>query len=136
MRVTGLKSDRMYSLKIADYQIDWRREVSRPQARVKQFLYPFWKNQIILEEIRIPASRLRIDLMNVTRRIVIEVSPEGSHSYNPFFHKNKMGFGAAVRRDLDKQSWVERNGFKYIELNSEDIDNLSKKLFADRGIEL
>lgn len=79
---------------------------------------------------------LRIDLVNISRRIAVEVSPNSSHSFNKFFHRDRMGFGAAVKRDLDKQAWCLKNNFQYISLDEEDIDNLSKKLFADRGIEL
>lgn len=136
MRVTGLKSSRLYTLKISDYLIDWRREVSKPQARVKQFLYPYWKTHVVVEELRIPGSRLRVDIINLTRRIAVEVSPSSSHSFNRHFHKNRITFGRAVQRDLDKQAWCEKNNFQYIELNDDDLDNLSKKMFAERGIEL
>lgn len=138
MKVTGLKGNRLYSLRPVDYLIDWNpaREVSRPQGLVKQFLYPYWKAHVCLEEVRIPGSLCRIDLMNLTRRIVIEVSPESSHSFNAFFHRSKVGFARAVERDLDKQSWCERNRFKYIELTDDDIGNLSHSLFAERGISL
>lgn len=136
MKVTGLNTSRLYSLKVADYLIDWKREVSRPQARVKQFLYPFWRHHIVLEEPVVPGSRTRIDLLNLTRKVAIEVSPSSSHSFNPFFHKTKVKFGQAVKRELDKQRWCETNGFLYIELTDEDLDNLSKKMFAERGLEL
>lgn len=136
VKVTGLNTSRLYSLKVSDYTIDWRREVSRPQALVKQFLYPYWKGHIVLEECVIPGSRTRIDLLNLTRKIAIEVSPSSSHSFNPFFHKNKIKFGQAVKRELDKQRWCETNGFLYIELTDDDLANLSKKMFAERGLEL
>jgi hypothetical protein len=138
MKVTGLKSDRLYNLKVSDYLINWNRarEVSRPQALVKQFLYPFWKGCVVLEEARIPASRCRIDLMNLSRRQIVEVSPSSSHSFSSFFHKNRFKFGAAVQRDLDKVAWAERNRFYYVELGDDDIANLSVKLFKELGIDL
>ncbi len=138
MKLTGLKNSRMYNIRLADYAIDWNppKEVSRPQGLVKQFLCPFWRTHVVAEELKIPASRCRIDLINFTRRIVIEVSPASSHSFNKFFHKNRINFSRAVQRDLDKQSWAERNGFQYIELGSDDIGNLSVKLFEDMGIDL
>lgn len=136
MKVTGLKSSKIYNLRIADYIIDWRAEISKPQARVKQFLYPYWKTAICGEEVRIPGSRCRLDLVNFSRKVVIEVSPSGSHSFNKFFHKSKFKFAASVRRDLDKQEWCQKNGFLYIELTDDDLDNLSKKMFAERGLDL
>lgn len=138
MKVTGLHGNRQYRLKEADYLIDWNpvREVSRPQALVKQFLYPYWKAFIVGEEVMIPGSKCRLDIVNFTRRIVVEVSPESSHSFNSFFHGNRVRFGAAVQRDLDKQDWCERNRFAYIELTTDDIANLSAAVFAERGIKL
>lgn len=133
MRVTGLNTNRIYNLKVVDYLIDWKppQEVSIPQARVKDFLYPYWKSCVCGEEVRIPGSRLRLDLVNFTRRIVIEVSPSGSHSFNRFFHKNKARFGAAVRRDLDKEAWCTTNRFQYIELTDDDIQQLTTAWFKE-----
>ncbi len=140
MKVVGLKSNRVFTIRIADYLVDWKREVSKPQARVKQFLYPYWRSCVVLEECPAPGCgstrSLRVDLINLTRRIAVEVSPSSSHSFNKHFHKDRMGFAAAVRRDLDKQEWCLKNNFQYISLDEEDIDNLSKKLFAERGIDL
>lgn len=136
MKVTGLKTDRLYSLKVTAYLVDWDRQVSKPQARVKEFLHRYWSGHIVGEEVYIPGSRCRLDLVNFTRRIVVEVSPESSHSFNRFFHKDRFRFGRAVQRDLDKQAWSERNGFAYVELTSEDIGDLSVKLFAERGVDL
>lgn len=130
MRVVGLNG-RQYNLKVADYLIDWhpKREVSAPQAEVKRFLYPFWRTAVVTEETRIPGTRMRIDLINWTKRVVIEVSPQSSHSYNSFFHKSRVGFSAAVKRDLDKGRWCEANGFTLCELSEEDIAQLSPAFF-------
>ncbi len=136
MKVTGLKTSRQYRLKESDFLIDWDRQVSKPQARVKEFLHRYWSGHIVGEEVYIPGSRCRLDLVNFTRHIVVEVSPESSHSFSKFFHKDRFRFGRAVQRDLDKQAWSERNGFQYIELCTEDIGNLSEKLFRERGIDL
>ena len=120
MKIKGLYGNNKYNLKLIDYLIDWDREVSKPQKAVKDFLYPYWKRYIVTEETPIPGSRLRMDLIcwSLNPHIVIEVSPESSHSYNQFFHKSKVGFGAAVRRDLNKQMWAERNGFLYVSLST------------------
>lgn len=139
MKVTGLNG-RIYSLKVADYLIDWQpaREVSAPQAAVKRFLRPFWQGHICTEETTIPGTRMRVDLMNWTRRIAVEVSPSSSHSFNQFFHRNRVRFGAAVKRDLDKGRWATLNRFTFIELTETDIPLLSPQWFRDTydGLEL
>lgn len=129
MKWEKLNSRKIVNVNVTPYLIDWDHAVSVPQKRVKDFLRPFWQNSVVLEEVRIPGSLLRIDLMNLPRRIAIEVSPSSSHAYNPFFHKHRFGFGAALNRELDKAEWCRRNGFKHIELTEEDIGKLSPQWF-------
>jgi hypothetical protein len=131
------KPGQFVNVQIADYLIDWDRKVSGPQMKVKKFLYPYWKSHVVTEELVIPGSRLRCDLLNWTRRIAIEVSPKGSHSWNPFFHKTRVGFGSAMGRDLDKAKWLEENGLKLVEVLDDDLDTLSVSWFQSKyGITL
>jgi hypothetical protein len=105
------------------YSIDWEKRVSRPQKIVKDIIRPLWAGDIVCEEFRIPSSKLRIDLVNFTLRIVIEVSPKSSHSFNKFFHKNRSGFLSSCKRDITKQEWCQINGFIYVELTEQDFEN-------------
>ncbi len=135
-KVTKLNSSRQVSLILSEYLIDWDHAVSKPQKAVKDFLRPYWEGRVITEELRIPGSLLRVDLMDWSRHIAVEVSPKGSHSFNPFFHKNRVKFGAAMGRELGKAEWLEQNGFKLVEIFDEDIPNLSREWFAEQGVEL
>lgn len=103
------------------YLIDWDRAVSKPQKAVKDFLRPFWEGGYCLEEFRIPGSLLRVDLLNVSRGMVVEVSPKRSHAYNAFFHGSLAGYREALKRELDKQGWAESAGFQYIEITDDDF---------------
>lgn len=132
MRFTKLNSRAVVNVNIARHLIDWERVVSRPQKQVKDFLRPYWAGCVVLEEFRIPGSRHRVDLMNVSRYIAVEVSPSSSHSFNSFFHKTRSGFGAAVNRDLDKAAWLELNGFRVVEISTEDLAKLSPAWFKDQ----
>ncbi len=106
--------------------------MSKPQKQVKDFLRPYWESHVVLEEFIIPGSRLRCDLLNVTRHIAVEVSPDGSHSFNPFFHRgSKHRFFDAVRRDLNKTEWLKKNGFTYVEVQEDDFDKLSPEWFLE-----
>ncbi len=129
MKVLGLNG-RWYPLDLKRSRINWDRKVSAPQKAVKDFLRPYWdiKGIVVTEETVLPGCgrALRMDLINWNRRIAIEVSPQSSHSFNQFFHKSRVGFSAAVKRDLDKERWAKANEFKhFIELSEEDILKLS-----------
>ena len=115
------------------YRIDWDRVVSGPQKRVKDFLKPYWKNDAVFEEARIPRSLLRIDLLNVSKGIVVEVSPMQHSAYHPFFHGSEEGFKQSLKRDLIKAQWAELNNLTYVELCEEDLAaGLSRKLFKTK----
>lgn len=137
MKFKKLKGEKEVNVNICKFLIDWNKEVSSLQKKVKDFLYEFWKYDNVLEEFVIPGSKLRIDLLNLTQNVAVEISPESSHDYNDFFHKTRVGgFLASVKRDFEKQEWIERNGFIYIELKSADLKNLTKEMFKEKGLEL
>ena len=101
----------------AHYLIDWDRKVSGPQKQVKDFLRPHWENDLVVEELRIPGSLLRIDLWNLSKSIMVEVSPVSVHTkYNPFFHGSLAAYRASIKRDLDKARFAEANKLTYIEI--------------------
>lgn len=133
MKFTKLhKPNIKVNVNVSEYLCDWHKVVSKPQKKVKDFLYPYWNGCVVLEEFRIPGSLLRIDLLNLTRKVAVEVSPASTHSFNEFFHKNRFRFGASVRRELDKQEWIEQNGFKLVEVFEDDLDILSPKWFLEK----
>ena len=138
MKLTKLnKPGQFANVNISDYLIDWDRRVSGPQMKVKCFLRPYWKTHVVTEELVVPGSRLRVDLIDWTRRIAVEVSPKGTHSFNAFFHKHRIGFSSAVGRDLDKAKWLEENGLKLVEMFDDDLDALSPAWFQTKyGITL
>lgn len=117
MNVLNLRG-RPAKLNVIKYRIDWDHEVSGPQKVVKDFLHPYWENDLVLEECRIPNSLLRIDLLNLSRSIVVEVSPPKVHAtFNPFFHGSLAGYRASIGRDLDKVRFAELNKLTYVEID-------------------
>lgn len=121
---------------ITPYLIDWepKREVSAPTARTKAFLRPFWQHDTVVQEFRLPGSKLRLDLYSVSKGIVVEISPKGSHAYNPFFHRGSVAvYRQALKRELDKERWCTLNGLVLCELVEEDLqEGLSAELFKRR----
>mgnify|MGYP001617861671 CR=1 FL=1 len=117
------------------YRVDWEREkeVSGPQGKVKKFLRPYWEGKMVLEEFRVPSTRLRLDLYDVSDGIVVEVSPAATHTmYNPFMHGSLSGYRNTIKRDLLKEDWCRLNGLTLVTLIDEDIANLSAALFLER----
>ena len=113
--------NREVNVNVTKYLIDWDHIVSKPQKQVKDALKPIWQGQLVCEEFRIPSSKMRIDLVNFSLKIVVEVSPKGSHKFNKFFNKNRSNFLSAVKRDISKAEWCENNGFRFVEIVDEDL---------------
>ncbi len=134
MRILDYKGKEI-SVNPAQYIIDWNTKVSKPQKKVTDFLQPYWKSDLVLQEFRIPGSLLRIDLLNVTKKVIVEVSPDELHAnYNPFLHKDRAGFLKKLKTDNQKMDWADRNKFLFVELTSNDIKNLSAELLVKKGI--
>lgn len=106
----------------AKYRVDWERVVSKPQKAVKDILRPYWENKNVCEEFNIPSSKMRVDILNFTDMIAVEVSPASTHNlYNEFFNKNRSNYLRAQKRDLQKVQWLEDNGFEVVEIFDEDL---------------
>lgn len=115
------------------YIIDWSRKISKPQDKVTNFLKPYWQSNVVLQEARIPHTLFRVDLVNVTTGVCIEVSPDCYHvNYNEFLHKDRGGFLKKVQGDEKKRAILEKAGYTVVELYDEDIQNLSVELFRDK----
>lgn len=138
MKFTKLNNPNVQSnVILTKYLVDWDRKVSGPQLKVKQFLRPYWESCQVLEELLIPGSRLRADLINLTTKVFVEVSPNSTHKkFNPFMHGSRMKFLGTIKRDEQKRVWAEQNGFFYVELTDIHLKNLSKETFLELGVEL
>lgn len=131
LKFKKIYSHREINVNINKYIIDWNYAVSKPQKAFKDLIYPYWKCNIVLEEFRIPGSKLRCDIVNLTKRIIAEISPQQHFSYNKFFHGSRSGFIQAMKRDVDKIQWAEDNNFRLIEITEKDIANFSKEYIIE-----
>lgn len=133
MKLPHYSSNKLVNVNLAEYVIDWERAVSKPQKAVTDFVRPFWIADYVLSELRIPGSLFRLDIVNITKMIVIEVSPDSVHkNFNPFMHKDRAGFLKKLKADQAKIKWIETAGFQYVELTDSDIKNLSSELFQTK----
>jgi hypothetical protein len=136
LKFINLKN-RLVDIPINKYNIDWDRAVSKPQKKVKDFLFPYWQYDHCCEEFRIPNSLLRIDIINLVKKIIVEVSPGQHQKFNPFFHKDRFEFLESIKRDSQKRKFAELNNYTFIELHDEYLLKLSHSLFLEKfGVSL
>lgn len=119
---------KLVSKNVNKYLIKWDGlSPSKLQFNVKQFLKTYWKGHIVFEEFICYGTRLRVDFLNATRKISIEVNGSQHDKFNKFFHQNRGNFLQSIKRDMQKYEWLQKNEFKIIELDENDIFNLSRE---------
>jgi len=117
------------------YHIKWgASSLSKFQKGVKDFLFPFWKNDVVFEEFRIVGSRLSLDFYNANRRVAVEVQGAQHTKFVKHFHKNRLRYLEQLRRDQKKLDFCEMNDITMVEIYPE--DTVDKALFEKQGIYL
>ena len=119
---------------VQKYRIKWDGKCrSNLQYDVKQFFKTYWSGQICYEEFPVYGTRMKVDLINMTKRIAVEVQGAQHDSFNKFFHNNsRANYLSSIKRDYDKRVWLENNNFKVLEIFEEDLPSLSKKYVAEK----
>jgi hypothetical protein len=119
---------KLQSKNVTKYLIDWdSKSRSKLQFRAKQFLKTVWENQIVYEEFPVFGSKMKVDFLNATKKIAIEVNGPQHSSFNKFFHNNsRMNYLESLKRDHQKSLWLEQNNFTLIELEKDEVDNLDR----------
>ena len=122
---------KLQSRKVSKYTIDWdAKSKSNIQFKTKQFLKPFWQNHIVYEEFPVYGTKLKVDFINATKRIAIEVNGTQHNKFNKFFHNNsRANYLESIKRDVKKREWLELNNFLTIEIEQNEVDKLSKEWF-------
>lgn len=131
MRLFNAKG-KLQSKSVTRFLINWdKKSRSKLQFRVKQFLKPLWKNHIVYEEFPVYGTCLKVDIFNATKKVAIEVNGPQHESFNPFFHDNsRLNYLKSIKRDYQKAQWLEKNGYKLIELSTSDVDNLNEEFLV------
>ena len=127
---------RKKNLNIRKYLVDWNGKTrSKGETALKTFLYPYWRSDIVLQEMPLVGSRMRFDMVNVSKKIVIEVQGCQHNKFVKHFHGTRVGkFLGQIKRDISKHEWCEINDFTLVEVYSE--KELTYEFFADKGINL
>ncbi len=120
------------------FLIDWTNDgASSLEIRFRDLIKPFWKNFLVLFQTRIPMSLLRIDFLNVNKKIAVEINGRQHSKYTKFFHTNRNGFLQSIKRDMEKLKICEQNNIKLLELEEEDLDNFSLEYIKEKfGVSL
>lgn len=138
--VTNLKGTKQVKVSLSKYAIDWNsKSPSQFQKKIKDFLAKYWSADIgVCEEFRISGSLLRVDFLHFGKRIAIEASGQQHFEYTPFFHgNNPLNYMQSIKRDDAKRQWLEKNGFKVIELIEEDLPHLSPEFIKEKfGVDI
>ena len=123
----------LQSKNVNKYLIDWDSSCkSKIQKKVKDFFRSHWENHIVYEEFPVFGSRLKVDLLYATKKIAVEVQGDQHNQYNKFFHGGSRDkYLASIKRDMKKISWLEMNEFIVLEVETKDIENLSRTYIFD-----
>ena len=138
MRLISI-TGRAVNRNVNKYLIDWdKKSRSKIQFKTKQFLKEYWENHIVYEEFPVYGTRLKVDILNATKKIAVEVNGSQHSSFNKFFHGNsRQKFLQSIKRDCKKLDWLEVNGFEVIEIEENEVPKLSYQLIeAKCGIKI
>ena len=115
------------------YLIKWEADSkSKFQFSVKEFLYPYWRSDIVFEEFKIVGTRLSFDFYNASKKIAIEVQGAQHTKYVKFFHGNRMKYLEQLKRDDKKFRFCEINKINLVEIYPN--DKISIELFESFGV--
>lgn len=132
MRLLNVRG-KLVNRNVQKYLVNWNKKSrSILQYRVKQFLKPFWRGHIVYEEFPVYGSLLKVDILNATFKIAVEVQGPQHNKLHYFHGGEPFNFLESIKRDCTKLRWVERNGFKFVEIMHDEVDLLSVKFFLDK----
>jgi hypothetical protein len=116
------------------YLIKWDKPSrSKIQFKVKHFLKKYWRSCVVYEEFPVYGSRMKVDILNATKKIAIEVNGAQHSKYNKFFHANsRINYLNSIKRDFKKLEWLESNDYNLIEIDYNEVDSLSVDFFKKK----
>lgn len=129
--VKGLNG-RNYKWNLSKFNIfnDESRPRSQYHILARKEIKSIYGSYSILEEVRIPSTKLYLDFFVPNLDFVIEVHGEQHYKYIPFFHKNKTGYLKSLKRDNDKIKFCELNNIKVVILKYDEQYNWRELLIS------
>lgn len=105
---------------------------SQLQFRVKQFLKPYWRGLVVYEEFPVYGTLLKVDILNATLRIAIEVQGPQHNQFHYFHNNSPNSYLTSIKCDYKKSEWLGINDFQFIEINHDEVDLLSREFFKNK----
>ena len=123
---------------VSRYLIRWdAASKSKLQFHVKQFLKPFWIGSICYEEFPVYGTELKVDILNATYRIAVEVQGPQHNEFHYFHNGEPQNYLSSFKRDQAKFEWIKRNSFNFIEINYDEVDLLTHDFVQEKfGVNL
>ena len=133
MRLLNING-KLVNKNVRKWLINWdQKSKSNLQFQFKQFFYPYWKNHIVYEEFPVYGTMLKVDFLNATKKIAVEIQGNQHESFNKFFHDNsRLKYLQSIKRDVKKEQWLFKNNFKFLELYPEDLKLLSPQYIEEK----
>lgn len=85
--------------------------------KARKLLKEIFPTLQIIEEVPVVIDKdetLYLDFLIPMKKLCIEVQGEQHYSFSSFFHKNKLGFLKAKKRDNNKKEWCRINNIDMI----------------------
>jgi len=115
------------------YLINWTgKSRSKFQYSVKEFLQPYWRTDIVFEELKLVGTRMSFDFYNANKKIGVEVQGQQHTKYIKFFHGNRAKYLEQLKRDDKKMRFCEMNEICLVEIYPNDL--VSTELFESFGV--
>jgi len=133
MRLLNING-KLINKNVKKYIINWDgKSRSKLQFKFKQFFYLYWKNHIVYEEFPVYGTMLKVDFLNATKKIAVEVQGNQHESFNKFFHNDsRLKYLQSIKRDVEKEKWLKINQFKFLELYEQDLKNISPQYIEEK----
>ena len=124
---------KLQSKQVTRFIIDWDKPCrSKVQFKTKQFLKKFWENQVVYEEFPVYGTKMKVDILNATKKIAVEVQGNQHTSFNKFFHNNsRLKYLESIKRDAQKAQCLEKNGYTLVEIHEKEVESLNKEFFLN-----
>lgn len=115
------------------FLIDWDAgSRSKFQSSVKNFLEPYWRNDIVFEELKLVGTRLSLDIYNANKKVAVEVQGVQHTKFVKFFHGNRFNYLDQLKRDDKKLRFCKINDIKLVEIYPTDV--VDEELFWRFGV--
>ncbi len=119
---------------VEKFRVNWKAKCrSKIQFKVKSFMKKYWENHVVYEEFPVYGSRLKVDLLNATAKIAIEVQGKQHQEFNKHFHSNsRFKYLQSIKRDVKKSQWLEKNGFLLVEIMQDEVPTINENFFKTK----